>query len=672
MDTNFRRDMLLRVHIFGIIVGLILAGTGCAPAATTTACNLDTPEFCIGQVIRVTDQSGRTNTILVEAVTEDGIELRANNRFDYANTDLELIIGLDIDNNQPYIINRLFVTNLQVGDSALPGGWIDALLLGAAGVLVFIILRVLIVRRVPAPSREELSPLDLDQARQWITKQPLTALAQRQIAIETLRNLELEIEEVDFLAVGGGLGSFAWVDHLRVAGVQPRQIAVITAQPQPYTTFQRYAHHSQLFDSDRIRSDSGATPDNVWGWPGYAVREIGRSLLRGQIGTALRILWQIFTEPVLVEPYTPRAGDVFQSIDREANRINWGAMCRPGFAHTIRRTDDNRYAVAYATQSGEWQHKMILTRALHLAPGYAAPRITHSEFASANTPEQESARVVHAYQNHTHIYDHLALNGGRVLLRGRGVAASQIIQRLADLRTHNDTICVMHVLRSPLPEDERGSQPARRRITSHRRLQPFNWPKSAFGGTWRSRWAQAGEAERAYLFKALGGTTTPARQLWQDTLDAGLREGWYQMYFGEIATIETDTNPIAVYLRDMYGRDSLILATDFLIDATGLDARVDLHPLLHDLCQRYDLKLNPFGGLDVSADFEVKNMPNLFAAGVITTGNDYAPVDSFLGLQFAALRAVDTLADRRAPGLRRLNGLISLVAWLRWAAGLQP
>jgi hypothetical protein len=62
----------------------------------------------------------------------------------------------------------------------------------------------------------------------------------------------------------------------------------------------------------------------------------------------------------------------------------------------------------------------------------------------------------------------------------------------------------------------------------------------------------------------------------------------------------------------------------------------------------------------------------MYAAGAITLGGPYAAVDSFLGLQYAALCAVDSLAATKAPGMHGLNGLSSLWQWLKWVANQSP
>jgi hypothetical protein len=50
----------------------------------------------------------------------------------------------------------------------------------------------------------------------------------------------------------------------------------------------------------------------------------------------------------------------------------------------------------------------------------------------------------------------------------------------------------------------------------------------------------------------------------------------------------------------------------------------------------------------------------MYAAGAIALGGSYAPVESFLGLKYATLVAVDGLYTARTPGVGRLNTFSSL------------
>jgi hypothetical protein len=62
----------------------------------------------------------------------------------------------------------------------------------------------------------------------------------------------------------------------------------------------------------------------------------------------------------------------------------------------------------------------------------------------------------------------------------------------------------------------------------------------------------------------------------------------------------------------------------------------------------------------------------MYAAGAITHGGSYAPVDSFLGLQYSALQAVDSLASANAPGVNSLTPLLSFQQWLKWVFNERP
>ncbi|HID66693.1 MAG TPA: FHA domain-containing protein, partial [Roseibacterium sp.] len=139
------------------------------------------------------------------------------------------------------------------------------------------------------------------------------------VGVEALRASGHPVEEVRFCAVGGGLGSFIWVDHLRCYGIAASDIKAIGTEGVCYQTYKRYCKNSQIPDHERLRSNSLSRPDNIWGFPGYALREVGK-------GISVKGVFQVFGEPTLSESYTPRAGDVFDSLDKEAARISWPEM----------------------------------------------------------------------------------------------------------------------------------------------------------------------------------------------------------------------------------------------------------------------------------------------------------------------------------------------------------
>ncbi|NCJ08104.1 FHA domain-containing protein [Synechococcales cyanobacterium C] len=495
----------------------------------------------------------------------------------------------------------------------------------------------------------------------------------RQVNIQALYATQYPVEEVDYGALGAGLGSFVWVDLLRLCGVSPQQVRVIGLEAQPYARYQRLCLNSQIPAHERLRSNSDSCPDNIWGWPGYALREAWHDFTQGQLRSVGYRLWQVFAEPTFAETYTPKSGRVFASIDREATRIGWPQMYRFGRIRAIRQTDDGRYAIAYAL--GRGQYAFLVARYIHLATGYPAIQFL-PDLQDYRERTQDFQVVVNAYEAHDHVYQALERQGGTVLIRGRGIVASRILQRLYEARQRNPNIAVLHLMRSPKPKGNQ-FQYARRAVSNHFELQPFNWPKACWGGTLRSQLEQAGPEERMRLLADWGGTTTADRGDWQRIVQAGLDEGWYQVGFGTVTRVEPDAQGCPLtFIQEMGLKGEIKLEANFIIDATGLDGKVKTNPLLDELVTHYNLPLNLAGRLAVTNDFELVEMRNhkgrMYAAGAITFGGPYAAVDSFLGLQYAALCAVNSLAQGRAPQLRSLHGWHSLAQWCKWARNQTP
>jgi len=194
----------------------------------------------------------------------------------------------------------------------------------------------------------------------------------------------------------------------------------------------------------------------------------------------------------------------------------------------------------------------------------------------------------------------------------------------------------------------------------------------------RQQLERAGDEERDRLLNDWGGTTTADRKDWQRIANRGLREGWYQIYFGEVKRL--DRNKRGQLMTQIStgkpNQPELALTTDFIIDCTGLEASVEKNPFLKDMVDCYHLELNPKRRLKVSNDFEVLGMSSgsgrVYASGVMTLGGPHAAVDSFLGLQYAALRSVEDLVAQHAPGLHSLTPIRSGAQWFRWARGVQP
>ncbi|MBD2436690.1 FHA domain-containing protein [Nostoc sp. FACHB-110] len=495
---------------------------------------------------------------------------------------------------------------------------------------------------------------------------------EEKVHIQALHATGLPVDECDYLAVGAGLGSFIWVDLLRISGVRVEKIVAVGLEAEPYARYKRLCLNSQIPLHERLRSNSDSCPDNIWGWPSYALREAWRDLGKGQINSGFKYLWQVFAEPTFAETYTPRAGNVFNSIDREAKRIGWQQIYRYGRVRAIRKTEDGRYCIAYSRSPGNYA--FLVTRYLHLATGYPAIQFL-PDLQAYREKYQDFKSVVNAYEEHDHVYELLERQGGTILLRGRGIVASRIVQRVYEARKKNPKITVLHLMRSPKPQGNK-FQKAQRPVKNHYEFQPFNWPKACWGGELRVMLEQASPDERKRLLTDWGGTTTADRHDWQNITEEGLREGWYQITFGEVLSVERDNqNRTITHIREK-GFGEMKLTADFIVDATGLDAKVQASPLLEDLVKHYNLPLNHLGRLVVANNFELVEMRNtkgqMYAAGAITLGGPYAAVDSFLGLQYAVLVAVDGLAAVRAPGVHRLNGIGSFSQWLKWVFNRSP
>lgn len=514
--------------------------------------------------------------------------------------------------------------------------------------------------------------------------------------------------EYEYLALGGGLGSFVWVDHLRIFGVPERSIGVLGSYewkpddprdyPRPYGNYRRLCENSQIPGHERLRSNSISTPDNIWGFPGYASRETWRSLKRLRLG-GIRHILRVFGEPAFAESYTPRSDDVFNSIDREAKRIGWNRLCLNGRVLAMRETSDGRYAVAIRldeTQArvlGVDRNRIVVGKYVHLATGYPAYR-TEQDVYKFVTEHLSLHRVYKAYDSHDLVYE--ALERSRqpsvVVVRGRGIVASRILQRINTARAKNDQIQVYHQMRTAVP-DGKGARFgwARRRVSNNTELQPFNWPKSCWGGELRAELESLSPEGRSRMIGQIGGTTTAARRDWARIVRDGKRKGWYRVAIGrlDIKGLD-DPDTSGKILMEYSGPDASLpreIKADYVIDCIGLIGDVTNSDFLKDLVETYKLPRNrdynqkeekgAYRGIAVTPDFEVaglrQNMgARVYAAGQITVHGPYAAVDSFLGLQYAALRSVDHLYSVGAPHVSRFGFLKSFGQWLRWCFNRAP
>lgn len=485
-----------------------------------------------------------------------------------------------------------------------------------------------------------------------------------------LTDAGIPVVDVPFVSIGGGMGSFAMVDCLRIAGVPAGNIKVLTTLDYPWENYEYLTGVAQLPPEYRIRSDASSTPDNIWGFPSYAVRAaFAARSPRGFVAP----LWNVLTENVLCDYWTPLAGQVFASLHREANRIGYWETIAKGQARMVRRRAGGGYFSILTPELGATKRVAYRSTVVHLAVGY--PRIRFlPDLQRFRTTYGDKHRFVNSYEPHEHVYTELVSRPGTVLVRGGGITASAILHRLiSDRDTLGARTSILHLMRTYV-DQPRGPSPFMRRPGrdgwAH---QGFNWPKASWGGQLKQRLEALEGEDRRRMWELMKGTTTPRRKGWQRQLRRGRREGFYHPLPGEIDHVEPGPDEtLTVFVK----RDAEVhlVNVDFIIDSTGLVGDVMKHRVLADLVRHSGAGRNLLGRLDVDRTFELRACRNgsgrVYAAGAATEGAYYAPADSLLGLQYAALRICDDLAGM---GLcERIGNLRSVAQWLRWARNVAP
>ncbi|MGH9122563.1 MAG: hypothetical protein ACRDYC_11590 [Acidimicrobiales bacterium] len=488
---------------------------------------------------------------------------------------------------------------------------------------------------------------------------------------ELIASTGLPVIDKPFITIGGGSGSFVMVDLLRISGVPADRIAVLTTLQYPWQNYEYLVRVSQIPEQGRLRSDSASCPDNIWAYPSYAFRE---AFAARTVGGFLKPFWSVLTENILSDYWTPKSIQMFHALKREADRIGYWDCVVPSQVMMVHRREGGGY-YTLATKVGDASQVLYRSRFVYLAVGYPGLRFL-DDLQEYRQNYGDHHRVVHAYEPHEHVYQELARRGGTVVVRGAGIASSQILDRLISDRDETGSdVTIVHVIRTYVDKAHGPSLWMRRRGRDGWAYQGFNWPKSTWGGQGKDKSYKLEGEERAAFLRSMGGATTARRKRWREQLARGRREGFYQVYAGTVEKVVPGApGSVVLSVHPNDGAEPFDLPANFIIDATGLEADIAEHPVLADLLRHRNASRNPLGRLDVERSFELRGARSgpgrIYAAGATTLGGYLAGVDTFLGLQISALEATDDLAQQGFCdyiGIRR-----SFTQWLKWIRNVAP
>ena len=105
-------------------------------------------------------------------------------------------------------------------------------------------------------------------------------------------------------------------------------------------------------------------------------------------------------------------------------------------------------AIEVDEETGE---RFLVARYVQISTGYAASNFL-SDLQEFKRSNPDVTAVVNAYEEHDDVYRTLEQKGGTVLIRGRGIVASRVIQRIWEAREKNKGINILHLNRSAITE----------------------------------------------------------------------------------------------------------------------------------------------------------------------------------------------------------------------------
>ena len=100
-------------------------------------------------------------------------------------------------------------------------------------------------------------------------------------------------------------------------------IRVLTQLDTPWESYEYLTRVSQIPRGERLRSRLGVLPGQHLGLP-----ELRRCARRWRDAVGSKPLWHVLVEPIFADYWTPKAGQAFESMEQESDRIRYPDMRR--------------------------------------------------------------------------------------------------------------------------------------------------------------------------------------------------------------------------------------------------------------------------------------------------------------------------------------------------------
>ena len=185
---------------------------------------------------------------------------------------------------------------------------------------------------------------------------------------------------------------------------------MLTQLDTPWQSYEYLTRVSQIPRRERLRSDSKSTPDNIWGFPSYAVREaFGAKSVKDFFAP----LWNVLTEPIFADYYTPQGGAGVRDDGARGQAASATTQCvRKGQVRMVRRRRDGGYFTILTPPAGATPTRRLAYRSpyVHIAIGYPGLKLL-PDLQRYREYHRDPSKVVNAYEPHEHVYEQLVRCG---------------------------------------------------------------------------------------------------------------------------------------------------------------------------------------------------------------------------------------------------------------------